>query len=279
MSSYADEFTQARDELQKVAMAAAKLSCVTTGRTVSEWGHEYASYIFTKICAHALSILSLAPTGLSPIRFDTTEMWDMSSLCSIARSLIDAYYAMYYVAIDPVSSEERSFREALWQFHGEHKRLELLQLIKARSPELQQLEADVERLRTDLMRHAVFARLSSADQRRTRKGELALHLSNSELSIRAGIQPHYYQAAYRFLSSYTHTYPFAVSQLVQFRAGNPESLQLIATALKYGLAFLCAAVRDFRTLFPDVTDIAGQDVDEIIQVWTCILANIHSQAR
>lgn len=276
MSSYADEFTKVRDELRKVALSAAKLSVVTSGRPVSEWSHEYASYIFAKICAHALSSLSLAPTGLIPTRPGATEIWDLSSLCAIVRALVDAYYAMYYIAIDQVSSEERSFREALWMFQGEHKRLELLQLIKSNSPELLKLQAEVDRLRTVVIQHSFFAHLSQENQKKARKGDLPLHLSNSELSTRAGIQPNYYKAVYRFLSSYVHTYPFSVSQLAQLRAGNSESLRLISMTLQYCLTFLCVAVRDFRALCPDVAGIVGQDVDEIIKVWVYVVANAAS---
>jgi hypothetical protein len=183
---------------------------------------------------------------------------------------------MYYISIDQVSSEERSFREALWMFQGEHKRLELLQLIKSKSPELPKLQAEVDRLKTVVVQHSFFARLSQENQKKARKGDLPLHLSNSELSTRAGIQPNYYKAVYRFLSSYVHTYPFSASQLARLRAGDSESLRLISTALKHCLSFLCVAVRDFRTLCPDVADIVEQDVDEIIKVWEYIVANAAS---
>lgn len=244
MNSHADEFTKVRDELREVTFSAARLSVATSGRTVSEWSHEYASYIFAKICAHALSALSLAPTGLSPAQPGATEIWDLPSLCAIVRALIDAYYAMHYIAVDQVSSEERSFREALWTFQGEHKRLVLLRLIKSKSPELPKLQGEVDRLRTVVTQHSFFACLSLEKQKKARKGDLPLHLSNSELSIHAGIQPDYYKAAYRFLSSYVHTYPFSVSQLAQLRAGSSESLHLVSTILHYCLALLvCCCAR------------------------------------
>ena len=273
MSLNVGDFTKVRDDLGKVVYSAAKLSVVTSGRTVSEWSHEYASYIFAKMCAHALSALALAPTGLIPAQPRATEIWDLPSLCAIVRALIDAYYAMYYIAVDQVSSVERSFREALWTFQGEQKRLDLLRLIKSKSPELPKLQGEVDRLRTVVIQHSFFADLSPENRKKARKGDLPLHISNSELSIRAGIQPDYYKAAYRFLSSYVHTYPFSVSQLAQLRAGSSESLHLISTTLQYCLAFLCVAVRDFCTLFPDVAGLVGQDVDEIIEVWVYVIAN------
>lgn len=273
MACQVDKFTTLRHELEEVALAAVKLSEATSGRSVSEWSHEYASYIFSKICAHALSALSLAPTGLTPTKPGSTEIWDLASLCAIVRALIDSYYAMYYIAIDQVSAEERSFRQALWEFQGEHKRLELLQLKKSKSPELLKLRDKVDRMRATVIQDSFFARLSPEIQKKARKGDLPLHLSNSELSTRAGIQPDYYKAVYRFLSSYIHTYPFSVSQLAQFRAGSSESLGLISVTLQYCLAFLCVAVRDFRTLFPDMAGFIGKDVDNTIEVWLYVVAN------
>ena len=45
MSSHTDECNKVRDELRDVAFSAARLSVATSGRTVSAWSHEYASYI------------------------------------------------------------------------------------------------------------------------------------------------------------------------------------------------------------------------------------------
>jgi hypothetical protein len=210
---------------------------------------------------------------LTPTKPGSTEIWDLASLCAIVRALIDSYYAMYYIAADQVSAEERSFREALWNFQGEYKRLRLLHLIKSNSPEVSKLQEEVDRLKAVVIQHTFFARLPPERQKRARKGNLPLHLSNSELSSRAGIQPDYYKAAYEFLSSYIHTYPFSLSQVAKFRAGDLESLQLVSLTLQYCLAFLCFATRDFLTLFPDVADLLGKDVSDVIDVWVYVVAN------
>jgi len=273
MSTAVYKYSDVKEELREVVSLAVKLSIKTSGRKVSEWSHEYASYIFAKICGHGHSALSLSPTGLVPVQPGTSELWDLSSLCVIVRTLVDAYYAMYYVAVDQVSSEERSFREALWTFQGEKKRLELLHLIKSQSPELEKLNQEVDRLKKVLIQHPLFTSLSPNQQKKARNGNLPLYLSNSELSVRACIQPDYYKSVYRSLSSYVHTYPFSVSQLMRLRASNPESLRLFSVTLRYCLTFLCLAVRDFRILFPDVAGLGGSRVNEIIKVWVYVAAN------
>ncbi|HCA78876.1 MAG TPA: hypothetical protein DEP53_03995 [Bacteroidetes bacterium] len=276
MSTVVEEYSNVREELREVLSLAAKLSIATSGRTVSEWSHEYASYVFTKICCHGTSALSLAPTGLVPTQPGATELWDLSSLCAIVRALVDAYYAMYYIAVDNVSHEERSFREALWTFQAENKRLELLRLIKSKSPELGKLQGEVDRRKDVLIQHPLFTSLSPEKQKKARKGDLPLHLTNSELSVRADIQPDYYRAVYRYLSSYVHTYPFSLSQLAQLRAGNPDSLLPISITLRYCLVFLCLAVRDFRILFPDVVNLSRPQVDQIVEKWVYVAANMGS---
>src|SRR3989338_6688338 len=149
MSTVVEEYSNVREELREVLSIAAKLSIATSGRTVSEWSHEYASYVFTKICCHGTSALSLAPTGLVPTQPGATEIWDLSSLCAIVRALVDAYYAMYYIAVDNVGRGERQFRKALWTFQAENKRLELLSLIKSNSPEVEKLREKVDQRKTD----------------------------------------------------------------------------------------------------------------------------------
>lgn len=237
------KYERTLQEFEALTRHACWLSSQTSGQPVDCWAVVEASHIFAKLCMHGLSISLLAPSGNRPV-----EIWDLSSICALARCLVDAYSAMHYVAVDPVDDRERTFRRRLWVFHSEERRLDMLRLVGSKDPRVTELAADVDRLREEVASDPFYATLDNQLQRRARKGDLALHLTNSEIAKRAGIQPKYYKAVYRYLSNYTHTHALSVSQLAAFRAGDPESLRLIGTALQYGAAYLSMAIRDFTKI-------------------------------
>ena len=68
MTRSGHEYGKVRDELGALTGYACHVSAITAGLSVPEWRLEYASYIFAKVCCHAVSSLSLAPTGLRPRR-------------------------------------------------------------------------------------------------------------------------------------------------------------------------------------------------------------------
>ena len=193
------------------------------------------------------------------------------------RALMDTYFAMYYVAVERISDEERDCRETSWRFHGEADRLFMLKLIRSGSPELPSLEVAVDALREQVVNLPSYRRLDAEIQKKIRKGERPLHLSNSELATRAGISTDYYRAVYRYLSSYTHTYPYSVTQLAHLRGGDPESLHLFSTALQYCLAFLAVAVRDFWSLFPDLEVSCDAPAQMVLDTWISHGANFNRQ--
>jgi len=268
------KYSEILEELSQLATFANEVSARTQGRPVTNQSNEWASYIFAKICVHVISLQKLVPTGLAPVRSGFTEIWDISSICTLVRVIIDAFFSMYYIAAENISEKERIFRTCLWNYHSEKHRLDMLRHIRSTSPKLKNLTDQVKQLKEELERNPIYPTLDSELKRKSRKGNLALHLTNSELSERSKINPGYYKAAYSFLSSYIHTYPFSLSQLQQFRAGNPDSLHLISTALNYCVIFLSITIRDFVRLFPDQEKFMPTEIEEIIKKWEFIIENI-----
>jgi hypothetical protein len=70
----ATDYDEVRRDLSRVIILARDLSNAASERSVGEWRLEYASYIFVKICCHAISALRVAPSGLMPARQGETEV-------------------------------------------------------------------------------------------------------------------------------------------------------------------------------------------------------------
>jgi len=276
MTRQNEKYQGVRDELLSIAQFAFYLSCKTSGRQVETWGEEYASHVFAKISAHALSIAALSPTGIKPIQPGATELWDMSSLSTLVRAVVDAYYVMFYIAVETVSPEERSFRESLWNYHGKRKQLELLQLIESKADEIQDIQKEIDRFKREIEHNEFFRQLGDEKKKKVqggiRNGDVAIYLTNTELSERSGIHPSFYKSTYRFLSNYVHTYPFCLSQLSSFEAGHQDSLRLITLVLQYCSAYLSIAVRDFLLLTPDGNTLLSGNLREVVEDWVSEVA-------
>lgn len=259
-----DEYHEQLAEFEILARSAASVSDATTGREADWWIVE-GSHIFAKLALYAVSICRLAPSGLKPAP-GGVELWDLSSMCTLVRAIVDAYSALYYIAVDGVGDDEREFRRRLWVFHSEFRRLEMLRLIGSVRSEVQKLQAEVESLKAQLIADPYYSTLPPKVQSRVRDADLALHLTNSQIAERAGVHPQYYKALYRYLSNYTHTYGLSVNQLAAFRAGDPKLLRLIGTTLSYGSAYLALGIRDFVRVIPEPPPLSAE-VRELIAKW------------
>jgi len=264
------------DDFQYITNLAVKLSIETTGREVDSWREEYASYIFAKICMHAISLLKLRLKFPKSTTANIVSVWDISSIAVLIRSIIDSYYVFYYLSIDKCNKAELEFRYDLWNYHGECQRFDMLKRIKSKNPKLKELEKYIGTQKAKIVNSSFYKSIPSTRlQRDIRKGEVAILLSNSKLSERAGISPDYYKAEFNFLSAYIHGHPFAFTQLKLFRANDNESLSFVTNRFQVCTGYVCHAVRDFVKLFPDQIVNLDARSKELVDDWEYVFKNFN----
>jgi len=265
------KYLQSLKTLEDLCQTAVKLSIATSGREVSIWREKYGSHIFGKICMTAIAILKLLPKSTYYVAVDNMQIWDISSVCTLARSLIDAYNSFCYLIIEEVEKHELDFRFKLWKLHSESERLKMLELIKSKSNRIDKIRENIQELRRKLRSNKFYNSLESKAQKKFSSGEIGMFLTNTQISTKAGINPNYYKAVYKYLSNYVHTYSFSISQIASFKAGDPESLRLLKTAVGYCTGYLCLAIRDFVKLVPDQLSNLSRDIIETIKDWEYIM--------
>lgn len=234
----------------------------------------YADRIFSKLLCHAITLKRIIPTGLVPLKQGYSELWDISSACSLTRALIESFDALAYVSIEEIRDHEREFRILLWKLHSEERRSKMLELIGSSSPEFTRIKEDIIKLRNDVMQHNFFTTLDKGTQKKiSNQKSPAFYLSHAEKNKRASLNHEYYNSCIIFLSSYVHTYPFSIHQLMKFRAGDEESLRLMSMPIQYTVGFLAKGIEGIRIVFgkrlPSMTD----QESELCLIWTEILKN------
>jgi len=232
-----------------------------------------ASFIFTKIGLHTHSILRLTPQSSYNTPDKELEIYDNTSIAVIARALIEAYYTFYYLTVDEIDQEEIDFRFLLWDFHSENRRLGKLRALGSNHPELTQLEKDVEKLRESIEKHAHFHKVDTRRHKKILKGDVPTLLTNTRIAEKAGINPNYHEATYNYLSSYIHTFPFSISQISSIDKTD-QILDLIKVILDECTGYLCFAIRDFVTLFPDQNVYMVEAIQETIEIWEYVFKHM-----
>lgn len=224
----------------------------------------YGEQIFVTILAHCTTLRRLAP---DPTRQISDELWDLPSMCAIARCAIEAHDSFLYIAGNAVPSNERDFRISLWELHDKTRRLRMLGLLGSKNPEVETIRNECPSLLGKVTTHPAFQSITRDIQRRVRDGDPPpFHLSQRKRCESDGINFDYYKAVTMHLSQYVHTLPFALHQLFLFRAGSDEVLPLMSLPLEYVLPFLGRVTTEMRTLVLHQTPDAAAETARAMEI-------------
>jgi len=273
-----EKYVESIKDYEKLCNICIQLSINTHKRKVNSWREEYGSYIFAKIATHSIAILKLLP--YSPL-FELPKnfkVWDISSLAVLVRALIETYNVFYYLIMDEIDDIELDFRFIVWHLHSESERLRMLKSIGSINPAIKEIEKSIEVHKAKLLINSFYNSLASDERTKYRKGEVGISLTNLQISERAGISRNYYRSTYKFLSSYTHTFPFSIQQVSVFKADDEESLSLIKGQADTASGYLSYAIRDFVKLFPD-QEINITGVKSTINIWLDVLNKIANDSQ
>jgi hypothetical protein len=234
----------------------------------------YGERVFSKLLCHAITLRRIVPSGLTPKEKGRSELWDISSVCTLARALIESYDAFFYIAVDEVEDSESDFRVLLWNLYSEERRLKKLSLIGSKAPQIENISGKVVDLRQNVTRHEFFSEINSNIQKRIDKCDApAFYLSHSERNARASVNHSYYNSCIMFLFAYVHTFPFSINQLFRFKAGDPESLQIMSVPIQYATGFLSKGVDGMSHIFKGHVPEAPDEVSDLCLVWGGVIKN------
>ena len=159
MTESTDKYKSAYEELKRLIDTAFRIAINIQYKEVETRDLEAASRLFAKIISHSRAILVLAPKAPAQVQAPEQELWDLSSMATLCRSLVDSYYVLFYIAVDEVDDSTKEFRWILWDYHSESRKLKKLQLIGPASPAVAEIERNVSKLKNDLTNHQFFKSL------------------------------------------------------------------------------------------------------------------------
>ena len=256
------------EEYDQILAHARAMSERLVGRTVTEKHMCYAETIFTKLLCHAVSLRKISPNLVS---VPLPELWDIGSLCAVARSLIEAFDAFAYIGLHGVLQRVQELRLLVWELHGKEHRLHMLEEIGSVDADVNKIRSDAKILQVMVTAHASYKELPKGVQKMISDGKAPAYLqSKRDRNAASGINHYFYNSATMFLSQYVHTTPFALSQLELSHAGDPDALQLVAMPLQYSMSFLAKTIVGVESLWPETRLPKSARLRRILGLWLVV---------
>ena len=252
--------------LETLCRCATSLSIRTEGRPTSNWQLIEGSIIFARTCLTCISLLRLIPISSVYRPVENLDAWDLPSVVSLARNIIETYHVFFYV-VEEVSDSECEAREALWRFHETAERLEMLRLAVPSSAGIEQLTKQYSKRKTRLEASPFFEALPKKQRTNLLNARESKFSTKTEIADRAGVSRRYLASCYKYGSNFTHTSPMAVAMMNAFRAGTPEGRQSFKYVTELATAFMALTIRDFVRLVPDKETTIDQKMWDTIRVW------------
>jgi hypothetical protein len=271
--SQRERYEQELLNFQQTVSLACRLSASVAGREVVDWRLQYGSFIFVKACLHGISLRKIAPSLETGGGQPELEFWDMSSMCALARCIMDCYFTLFYLMLDPISDEELEFRRLVWCHHSEAKRYEMLRRNNYSPEDIANTKKDADDLLSHAQAHPCYQKLTKSKKKLVAEAKDPCLATKEELCIRAGVANGYYRTAWMMFSNYTHTHPFALSQIMDFGAGKEEALHLLSGPLQFSTAFLSLSILAMMKAFPDAQTLANSQETKRLGFWQNIASD------
>jgi hypothetical protein len=252
--------------LEALTFCATRISGATQGRATPSWFTMMASLAFGRLALNGLSILRLVPGSSLCQPFRGMQTWDLASVSSLGRNLIETYLTLHYFAQGNQPDHVLELRKKIWEFHEAFERLKMLRSILPQSSRLPELQQSFERRKQALEQDASFQTVPEKKRQRVLRGEISKMLSNDELCANAGVSTNYYSSVFKCGSNHTHSSPFSFAQLDSFNAGDETARCVFRTELHVATGFIALGIRDHVRLWPDQDNLMSPDEKRLVRV-------------
>jgi hypothetical protein len=167
--------------LEALCQCAVSLSLRTQGRPTYDWQLLEGSTIFARNCLTCISLLRLVPISSFYRPVEKLDAWDLASVASLVRNIIETYFVLFYV-LEQVSESENRARQCLWRFHESSERLKALRLGVPSSKRIAELEKEYFHRKQQLESSSFFQTLPTKQRKNLLDGRDSKFLTRGKLA-------------------------------------------------------------------------------------------------
>jgi len=230
---------------------------------------EEGTFLFSKILLHILSILRILPHS-SFSKGNSKQIWDVSSIAVLSRTVIESYLSFFYLSIDNIPDTERELRFAVWDYYSDKIIADKVEIINPNNLQLPSIRLRFseswkyfEKQLNDFLTANSNTKKEVADKiKKIKKAKTFLILDKYKILKRAGIGEIYLKLVYNYLSQYIHSASLALNTM-RLKPSSYELMIIFTKILEDNIIFAAHAIRDFFSLFPQLDILADEKYRKI----------------
>lgn len=200
-----DAYKELLDQFDSTVCESISMNQFTSNRYV-EPHIGYGSYIYTRLCIHAESLLRAAPMS----RWAKTQfhLWDFCCIAGHVRAIMEGFLLYMYISEEP--SSENEWKAKLWTMHMNDcsKRLKIMQLTDSEDSAIF-FEGERERIIKELNSNEYFQLLDSPLKKGCLNGKFLMLSTRDELIAKYGLDKKAFDVMFDILSHYIHILPIS----------------------------------------------------------------------
>lgn len=217
----------------------------TTGRGIR------AVRIFTRQTLTGMSLRSILPFPTKQKNKEET-LWDIPSIASLSRNILEGYLSILYFGTENVSEEEAELRFFLLQYHRNREWFSIRKQFNPNDPELKKFEEGQKEEKDRIKNHSFINKLTSAQKNKALKGhEIYKTKADFETAYKAceGVR-----GEYQLLSNFVHPLPLSVERTDNVNGrgiASDTDVNYCIIALIIARRYLAASTVEIADFFPE----------------------------
>lgn len=216
----------------------------------------YSTHVFARVCIHAQALLCAAPKSRWVKR--EFEIWDVSTVASHARSILEGYLLFRYLADAPDDPETQRVYVQVTHLYDCLKRIKILPYVLSED-EVNWFERQAEKIRDRLNKIQYFVKLDPKLKRDILSGKRLMITPQKELIAGLGIDQDMFDFFWNYLSQYTHVLSFTFCRVEPNGRGtgleNDFDRDALCMVLDFCNDLMVQAIDRLVELFPDAAEV------------------------
>jgi hypothetical protein len=234
-----------------------KVLNVTTQVSINQHGIETdgrgmrAMKLFTRQTLIGLSLTKLLPKP-SVSKHIEYELWDICSIASLTRNLLEGYLSLYYFGLEKISEIEAELRFYILQLHRNVEWYNIRKLYDLSEEEINQFEEGILEQNNRVKNHPYFLNLTSTQKNRILQGA-EMYITKYDFEKKLPICKDL-RRNYKHLSNLVHPLPLSIERVDNVRGrgiGSEPDINYSLISLMIARRYLAATTIGIADLFPD----------------------------
>lgn len=256
-------YLEEREKYEKVLKVTKTISLnqhgiETTGRGIR------ATKIFTRQTITGISLFKLLPIP-SKHKSIEVDIWDITSIASLSRNLLEGYLAINYFGIENITKGEAELRFLILQLHRNTEWYNIKKQSNSNDLELKSTEEQLQIDKNNILNHPYMLELPSHQKKRA-KEICEMYKTKHDFEKESEICKDL-RTTYRLLSNLVHPLPLSIERIDNKCGrgiGSDKDVSIAIFSLNSARKYLAASTVDLADFFKEELAVKfASDIDSI----------------